>query len=62
MFISMEEEHKIVEYQETMKVEVEIFAKNIFLGRKYMKLLIIHFLQQKSLFRQNFKTNVKKFK
>ena len=42
MIISMEEDHKILEYQETMKLDVENIAKKQ-IGNQYMKLLILHF-------------------
>ena len=58
MVISMEEEHKTLEYQEKMKVDVGNIAKNIIFKDQYMKLLILHFLQQRNVFRQNFLTNV----
>ena len=58
MVISMEEEHKTLEYQEKMKVDVGNIAKNIIFKDQYMKLLILHFLQQRNVFRQNVLTNV----
>ena len=42
----MKEEQKILEYQETMKVDVENIAKTI--REQYMKSLILHFLRQQN--------------
>ena len=40
----MEEEQESVEYQETLKVDVENIAKNkIKQGDQYMKLFMLHF-------------------
>ena len=44
----MEEEHKIVEYQETMKVDVKnIPKKTKTYGDQYMKLLMLHLLKKR---------------
>ena len=43
IIISMEEEQKTLEYQETMKVDVENISKNKH-GDQYMELFQLHFL------------------
>ena len=44
MIISMEEEQKNFEYQETMKVDIENIAKNKKpYGDQYMELFMLHF-------------------
>ena len=45
MIILMEEHKKTLEYQETMKVEVENIANNIITYvDQYMKLFMLHFM------------------
>ena len=39
----MEEDHKMLEYQETMKVDIENIAKKKMDGDQYMKLFMLHF-------------------
>ena len=47
MIISVEEEQKTLEYQETMEVDVENISKSKkTYGDQYMKLLILHFLKK----------------
>ena len=47
MVVTMEEYQKTLEYQETMKFDVEnIFKNRTKIGYQYMKVLMIHILQQ----------------
>ena len=46
----MEEEHKSLEYQEIMKVDVENIDRSKYIyGYQYMKLLILHFFISKKI-------------
>ena len=58
MIILMEEQHKTLEYQETIKVDVENITKTN--GYQYMKLLILHFFQKQTRFTRNFRLMYKK--
>ena len=47
MIISMEEEHKTSDYQETIKLDIESIAQNkTKYGDQYMKLFMLYFLKK----------------
>ena len=53
MVVTMKEQKKTLEYQETMNVYIETLpVKNNHFGYQYMKLLMIHILKQKNSFKQ----------
>ena len=61
MLVTIEEEKKTFEYQETMNADVENIAikkKNV--GDQYTKLLIIHILRQQKYFNIIFRPMYKK--